>query len=695
MKNFILALFTCWIFFLPAKTFVVTHTNETGPGSLSQAVNDANLWRGLDTILFDLPGSGPFFLGSTPDNFEITDPVFIDGFSQPGNLVVNINLYTPKSFTIRVSDVTIRGFRFNTIQATTWIFIEPLTTTPLTDILITLNRFDMLTNSKGVEVSLGGRGEKHLDRLTISQNYFKGYGAVEAVYVYESAIFDTPTISQVTISQNTFKDCEGIFWGLQGENEDILISQNIFDESKGIDLYVNKGKTDGMLITRNTMISGPGSISLSVAHNAELKDVEISHNQMEQCSTGHCNGIRVSVSGDRNKMCRLSALRIIDNTIKDRNYGIQLIQGGTSDIEGFIDTMVIADNHISGCRSHGISLKLGATGNAKLTLDSLLISRNVISYNGYSGIDIGASPLSFSSFEIKKIVISRNEILHNKDGVDIHMSGRCSHLDSHINFGNSIVIDNIIHDNLEHGIIYENRGGISPQAPNYHGIIFLQNSIYNNGALGIWSRDYYFQNGTVSMFPAPFIQTIAENGGGYNASGNLTAAQPNTSYLIEFYANTLPDSSGNGEGERYLGQYSLVTDMNGDGLFNFMTSEDIGYEYISATSTQVNKGNTSEFGNALSLHSPGLGIEEMEDFPIELFPNPAHDFLYLKWEPIKQFRELRICALDGSTLFTQNIKRQNHLVKIPVQGLPNGIYSVTVQGEEGQIFSRNWVKAVE
>ena len=43
---------------LPAATFTVTNTNDSGPGSLRQAILDANANSGPDTIAFNITGSG-------------------------------------------------------------------------------------------------------------------------------------------------------------------------------------------------------------------------------------------------------------------------------------------------------------------------------------------------------------------------------------------------------------------------------------------------------------------------------------------------------------------------------------------------------------------------------------------------------------------------------------------------------------
>lgn len=62
----------------------VTNTNDSGPGSFRQAILDANSNPGLDTIDFDIPGSGPHIIQPLTALPEITDPVIIDGYTQTG-----------------------------------------------------------------------------------------------------------------------------------------------------------------------------------------------------------------------------------------------------------------------------------------------------------------------------------------------------------------------------------------------------------------------------------------------------------------------------------------------------------------------------------------------------------------------------------------------------------------------------------
>lgn len=67
-----------------AATFTVVNTNPSGSGSLVQAILDANANPGLDTIAFDLPGSGPYVISPASALPSITDPVILDGTTQPG-----------------------------------------------------------------------------------------------------------------------------------------------------------------------------------------------------------------------------------------------------------------------------------------------------------------------------------------------------------------------------------------------------------------------------------------------------------------------------------------------------------------------------------------------------------------------------------------------------------------------------------
>jgi len=73
-----------------AATFHVTTTVDNNnnanptPGSLRKAILDANNTPGKDTIDFNIPGAGVHTLTVTVSLPVISDPVVIDGYTQPG-----------------------------------------------------------------------------------------------------------------------------------------------------------------------------------------------------------------------------------------------------------------------------------------------------------------------------------------------------------------------------------------------------------------------------------------------------------------------------------------------------------------------------------------------------------------------------------------------------------------------------------
>ncbi|HKA36535.1 MAG TPA: hypothetical protein VKH43_06910 [Thermoanaerobaculia bacterium] len=72
---------------LSAATFTVLNTNDSGPGSLRQAVLDSNANPGGDRIVFNIPGAGVHTISPLTPLPVMTDDagVTIDGYTQPGS----------------------------------------------------------------------------------------------------------------------------------------------------------------------------------------------------------------------------------------------------------------------------------------------------------------------------------------------------------------------------------------------------------------------------------------------------------------------------------------------------------------------------------------------------------------------------------------------------------------------------------
>ena len=78
-----------------SATFTVTNTNDSGAGSLRQAITSANSSGGIDTINFNIPGGGVKTIAPLSELPDITFSVVIDGTTQPGwsvgNLVIELS----------------------------------------------------------------------------------------------------------------------------------------------------------------------------------------------------------------------------------------------------------------------------------------------------------------------------------------------------------------------------------------------------------------------------------------------------------------------------------------------------------------------------------------------------------------------------------------------------------------------------
>ena len=87
----------------PFWAFRVTNTNDTGSGTLRQAIADANNNAGQTSYIdFSIPGPGPHTIGPFSSTVGANEPVIIDGYSQAGAVPNSNGITQPFNGTIMI-----------------------------------------------------------------------------------------------------------------------------------------------------------------------------------------------------------------------------------------------------------------------------------------------------------------------------------------------------------------------------------------------------------------------------------------------------------------------------------------------------------------------------------------------------------------------------------------------------------------
>lgn len=127
------------------------------------------------------------------------------------------------------------------------------------------------------------------------------------------------------------------------------------------------------------------------------------------------------------------------------------------------------------------------------------------------------------------------------------------------------------------------------------------NAIYSNARLGIdLGANGFSLNDALDGDTGPnnlqnFPVIISSTPGATTQITGRFNSRPNTTYTLDFYANTAADPSGFGVGQRYLGAATVTTDGAGNVRFTIVVpGASAAGEVITATATDPD-GNTSEF----------------------------------------------------------------------------------------------------
>src|SRR5262249_25480819 len=133
------------------------------------------------------------------------------------------------------------------------------------------------------------------------------------------------------------------------------------------------------------------------------------------------------------------------------------------------------------------------------------------------------------------------------------------------------------------------------------------NSISGNTRLGIDLGNDGVTANTPGTHPSgpnlwqnyPVLTSVVAAGSNKTVSGYLDST-PNTTFLIQVFANARPDHSGDGQGQYFLGETQVTSNANGHATFHLTYTPIAGAPFLSATATDDSGyGSTSEFSRTI------------------------------------------------------------------------------------------------
>ncbi|MDX1932313.1 MAG: right-handed parallel beta-helix repeat-containing protein [Capsulimonadales bacterium] len=525
---------------------LVTNTEDEGPGSLREAILQANVTPGADTIRFAIPGQplvGAHIIAPLSPLPTITERVTIDGTTQPG---YSASDGFPRIQIIGTETLT-SEFNGLTLSAPNSLVRG-----------LALNR----CGNAGIRLTASARGSI-IERCFIGTDYTGENARANAVGIRieetQEAIVrhclisgnDTGVLLSGEVTGTVLRDC--------------LIGTDLFG-------YYPVGNTLG-IVFQDT--HGGRVENCTVAAN-ELGGIFLGPNLTRRAFISDCRfGIGnfdafLPNGGDAIALGNAQQCVVERNRITS-SFGAGISVGGPS-----ASANDFADNFIAG-NVNGIVLYDRATNNLVHTFGGGNDYARIQSNYGH-GIVLTANAGSGNRAE--SLIVENN--LGN--GIAAFASG-------------FTVSGCFLNDNGLNGVLVSRE---EPSKPYAERVRITGTTFKNNGNFGIrLEGNKSAGQGGNRLQPVPRLsQALGGDGSPTIAVGSLSAA-PNKPFALEFFAVEEPDPSGFGEGEVLLGSGTVTTDAAGNASFLIggLTAVPKGM-WVTATATDPD-GNTSEFSLAV------------------------------------------------------------------------------------------------
>jgi WD40-like Beta Propeller Repeat len=572
------------------STFIVTTTADSGPRSLRDAITAANANPGADVVAFDIPGPGLHTIQPTSPLPTITDPVTIDGTTQPGSSCPSTPL------------IELNGSLAGSI------FVNGLYITAGSSTVrgLVINGFAR----DGVYLQTGGANHIECNFIGIDASGTVARGnrgdAIEAEHSRANVIGGTTAASRNVLSGNgvgiatDFDDADGN--AIQGNfiGTDVTGSVAIAN-SNGILISSPNNLVGGTTPAARNLISGNTGYGIQVGI---ITGTHATGNQIKG------NYIGTDASGTRaiaNQQDGLVVANSTSNVIGGTQPGAgNLISGNVLEgveLSGSSTTgNLVQGNRIGTDVTGTLGLGNGHRGVLVNSASNNVIggtaagARNVISGNALGGVLLVGDASSSGN------AVQGNYIGTTADGTGPAPNAWGVILQGSI--GNTIGGTTPGSGNL---IAYNQSAGILATAGTGNRI--LGNAIYSNAGLGIdLGNNGVTPNdpgdpdlGPNSLQNFPVLTDASSSGGSSAVSGTLNSnpSPSGITYRVELYSSAACDPSGNGEGASYLTFANVTTDPSGNVSFAIPVAQALSVgSVVTATATDPD-GNTSEFSACL------------------------------------------------------------------------------------------------
>lgn len=629
-----------------ACSITVTNANSSGAGSLRQAITTANMSSDLDTICFNIAGSGVKVISpnTSPGNDlpPINQPVILDGTTQPGYLgtplieVNGSNAGQVNGFIVNAGSSTIRGLSIHSFFAD-GILIQTNGSNTITANHIGLNgtgNQDKGNGASGIGITSGNNtigGSIATDRNVISGNNGNGLvisGASATGNVVKGNYIGTNATGTTSIGNSA----DGLLI--------VHAPNNIVGGTSGVTPY---GRCSGDC----NLLSGNG------ANGAGIWLSGASNNSVISNFIGVTpDGMSALPNGDIGLEIQDAANNTVGGITSDRRNvisgnvgaGVSLTSSLATNnkvIGNFIGVNTLGNTAI---KNHKMGVNIGSTNGGSSNASGNIIggtsgatpggscngSCNVIAGNGWSGVYISGYNGGDNQIVGNFIGVGASggwRIPNEQDGVGIvnspnnRIGGPGSNARNLIS-GNGTNGIAIVGDSSTGTRIEGNYIGIATDqnsmGNNITGVAvgagvdtaILANSIYGNGFLGIdvslggvnANDGGDADSGPNRLQNFPVLFHVIPIQGGLNIAGSLNS-NANTAYRVEFFSSPACGSQGHGQGHTYLGSSNVITDATGNTGFSITLPITVaGGRSITSTATKLGgltPFETSEFSRCV------------------------------------------------------------------------------------------------